>query len=510
MRFRTCIWTTVVSLFAALAMPFGMAAQDNLTENHKAKHRTYKLIDLGTLGGPNSFFPAPPTGFLLTNRGLAVAGADTTTPDPYAPNCWVLNCLIDHAFSWHDGVKTDLGALSGVNNSLPFATNTRGQTIGVSENGLFDPLTGFPEARGVLWQNGDVLDLGTFGGNNSIANSINERGQVVGGAQNAIPDSFAFCYQPFVYSTQVHAFSWQDGVMLDLGTLGGNDSCGLMLNDHGQVVGFSYTNSTANPNTGIPTLDPFLWERGKMQDLGTLGGTVGYPNRMNNLGQVVGESDLAGDQMAHPFLWSRDSGMEDLGTLGGNTGFASWVNDAGDVIGQADLQGSGTQLHHGFLWKHGKMTDLGTVVGDPCSLALSINSQSQITGASTSCTEYQHAFLWENGGPMIDLNSLIHPGSALTVREGDEINDRGEIAGKAVLANGDLHAVLLVPDGDCDEWCDASIAASQNSAAITAQTSPVTSTTIRKGEVEGSPINSLGYRFGRRYNLSGQYAVPAN
>ena len=92
-------------------------------------------------------------------------------------------------------------------------TNERGQTVGGSENGLLDPLTGFPAFRGVLWQQGKIIDLGTFGGNNSLAVSINNRGQVVGGAQNAIPDSFAFCGQPFLqfYPTQVHAFSWQEG-----------------------------------------------------------------------------------------------------------------------------------------------------------------------------------------------------------------------------------------------------------------------------------------------------------
>jgi probable HAF family extracellular repeat protein len=31
-----------------------------------------------------------------------------------------------------------------------------------------------------MWQNGIPIDLGTLGGVNSIANAINERGQVVG------------------------------------------------------------------------------------------------------------------------------------------------------------------------------------------------------------------------------------------------------------------------------------------------------------------------------------------
>jgi probable HAF family extracellular repeat protein len=58
------------------------------------------------------------------------------------------------------------------------------------------------------------------------------------------------------------------------------------------------------------------------------------------------------------------------------------------------------------------MIDLGAVAGDPCSRALSINSQGQIVGASTTAPML-HGFL-EDGGPMIDLNALVIPGSGLT------------------------------------------------------------------------------------------------
>ena len=49
---------------------------------------------------------------------------------------------------------------------------------------------------------------------------------------------------------------------------------------------------------------------------------------------------------------------------------------------------------------------------------------------------------------MVDLNSLVAPGSGLTLTEGWSINDRGEIAGWGQLASGDVHVVLLIP---CDE-----------------------------------------------------------
>jgi hypothetical protein len=69
-----------------------------------------------------------------------------------------------------------------------------------------------------------------------------------------------------------------------------------------------------------------------------------------------------------------------------------------------------------------------------------------------------HALLFENGGPAIDLNTLVPPGSALALTEAIYIHDRGEIAGVGVLANGDTHAFLLIPcdeehanDEDCEE-----------------------------------------------------------
>jgi hypothetical protein len=48
----------------------------------------------------------------------------------------------------------------------------------------------------------------------------------------------------------------------------------------------------------------------------------------------------------------------------------------------------------------------------------------------------------------------VAPGSGLALVGPSYINDRGEIAGNGVLANGDTHAFVLIPCGDGDEGCE--------------------------------------------------------
>jgi probable HAF family extracellular repeat protein len=139
--------------------------------------------------------------------------------------------------------------------------------------------------------------------------------------------------------------------------------------------------------------------------------------------------------------------MQDLGTLGGTYGFAIWANEAGEVVGSATNEGD--QAIHGFLWKKGIMTDLGTLSPLPDSDAEWINSSEQIVGKATSSDfGVQIAVLWENGNPAVDLNTLVPQGSDLQLTEARNINDRGEIAGGGVTSDGNGRAFLLIP---CDE-----------------------------------------------------------
>jgi probable HAF family extracellular repeat protein len=496
---RTC--TIALSLIAATAISIQLSAQDNSEKSNRQPR--YKLIDLGTFGGPNSLIVSEPPQFrLLNNQGTVVSTADTSTSDPYFPHC-ALFCFVDHAFQWQRGVLTDLGALPGVNSSIAFGTNELGMIAGLSENGSIDPLTGFPEYDAVVWGHGTITNLGTFGGNISEALAVNDWGQVAGAAANTIPDNYATYLGPCVtldcwpVATQYRAFLWQNGRKQDLGTLGGNDAAATMINDLGMVAGVSYTDSTPNPTTGIPTMHPFLWVGGRMWDLGSLGGTLAWANWLNLRGQAVGASKVAGDQWDHPFLWSNGS-MQDLGTLGGSGGIAYWINDLGAAVGFGNLQGD--QAWHGVLWTAGKKTDLGTVDGDPCSFAFSINLKNQIVGSSGTCASDQalHAFLWENG-TIYDLNALVPVSSDLTMVSALNINDKGEITGNAVLSNGDTHAFLAAP-------CEVDDPGGCQSTPASEVTTHADSGPIMRLAEPGDPANQLRKRFGQ-HSDSGRPSV---
>jgi probable HAF family extracellular repeat protein len=434
----------VALLFAALALPLRLAAQDKQDPNRR--HHHYRLIDIGTFGGPQSRIDyATP----LNDHGTVSGQADTPDTNPYYGNdnpTFFPDPYIEHAFQWKNGVLTDLGSLRGGGTSSPNCINKRGDVAGNASNNVIDPIGGWPESRAVLYKDGQVNDLGTLhGGNESAATCLNDQDTVIGFAGDNTLDPFSL-----VWGTQTHAFRWtRSQGMQDLGTLGGPDAVPITVNDAGQIAGFSYTNSTPNPTTGIPTLDPFLWDNGKMVDLGSLGGTISVGQDgpdVNNRGQVVDQSNLAGDIYFHPYLWKKPGPMQDLGTLGGNYGDAKKITDTGEIVGWAT--NAGDQAVLAFLWKDGVMTNLGTVGGDPCSIALGIiSSKLQIVGVSWDCTTFLHAFLWENGS-IVDLNALVTPSAAAQLTYADYINERGEITVDGTLPNGERHAFLLIP---CDE-----------------------------------------------------------
>ncbi len=439
--------TPVAALLALLAVPFATRAEEQAQQQDK-KHKHYTLIDVGTLGGLNSFV----IGAAPINEKGVVVGLSETAFDP------ICDCFPAHAFQWDEGTLTDLGTLpNGSSLSAANAVSSSGAIAGASLNGLIEPLTGTAAFDATLWpKKGEIVDLGTLGGSFSVAFALNDRGMAAGAATNTIldPDSFGEALIGFPSSTQWHAALWQNGSIQDLGTLGdGPASVANFVNERGQVAGNSYTNSIPGVY-GIPTLHPFLWENGQMVDLGSLGGVYANANGLNNRGQVAGFSTLTGDLGGgHAFLWARGA-MQDLGFLGGSYSFseANVINDDGEIAGHS---ATADGAFRGFRWKRGVMTDLGSVPGYDSSNTGGINAKGQIAGWAYNgdSDAPSHAVLWDKDGPGIDLNIFVPPGSDLELTEANSINDRGEVVGTALLPNGDAHVFLLTPterDFDAD------------------------------------------------------------
>lgn len=452
----------VTVTFACLIIP--LRAQERTADAQTQSVIRYRLIDLGTFGGPNSseLIVSP----YINDQGVVVGFADTSTPDPFNPEGFV-----PHAFRWRKGILSDLGTLPSGRGGFATFSNSRGQITGVSDNGQVDPQLGGPEGMAVVWdKSGRITDLGTLGGNQSLAGGINNQGQVIGVAANTIPDPISL----FPWATQTRAALWDSNGIHDLGTLGGPDSATSYINDLGQISGISYVDTSSSCPSDSPfTTRGFLWENGKMIDLGTLGGSCSGTVKINNRGQIAGSSTLPDGQPDHPFLWENGR-MRDLGTLGGSFGVANSLNESGDVVGTSTP--AGDESVHAFFWRNGRIMDIGTVPGDSCSIAHSLNNGGQVVGTSLDCANFGvelHGFLWWPGGRLVDLNEFVPPGSDLQITDGESINDSGEIAGTGMLPNGDFHAIVLVPCQDTvDTNCravDPSVTALMSAQQTTAQ-----------------------------------------
>ncbi len=179
-----------------------------------------------------------------------------------------------------------------------------------------------------------------------------------------------------------------EGRMLDLGTLGGKSSDAFGMNDLGQVVGQSENHRGRQGSS----FRAFLWSpfgrdgvagNPQMKDLGSLGGEESLANDINNAGQVAGGAQTAEGER-HAALWDTHAGtLTDLGTLGGSFSVASGINDYGQVVGLSETE---TGSVHAFLWTpdvangdQGTMIDLGSLDGLD-TLGFGINSFGQVVG----------------------------------------------------------------------------------------------------------------------------------
>jgi probable HAF family extracellular repeat protein len=293
--------------------------------------------------------------------------------------------------------------------SFAHAINNSGQIVGESDTTQSGVIHAF------LWQNGVMTDLGTLGGDYSVAFSINNRGEVVG--------------QSRTYTSGPHAFLWRNGVMTDLGTLG-DYSVAFGINNRGEVVGESGT-YTSGPHA-------FLWRNGVMTDLGS-----GSAYAINERGQVVGHGPSirpAFDPIYFARVWQRGTATDLVSVFPVPVAatIAMAINDSGQIVVNGyTISHPGGEIHPTYdyaaslLWHDGMTTDIHRVgiLNEPTTGAPSgINNRGQVVGPN---------FLWQKG-VIVDLP--FSPSA---------INDPGDIVGSAIVQTGPFtwtkawHAVLV-------------------------------------------------------------------
>jgi len=363
------------------------------------------------------------------------------------------------AFAQTSYTVTDLGVLSGKEESVPAAINGQGQVAGTSSaktsgEAAFRYNPDNPALMEDIGQSARGLTSRGFG--------INSTGLVVGdSAVTAASANFPVR----------HAALFTNGSIIDLGTLNGQTfSRANGINGFNQVVGFS------GPELDNPKGRAFFWSKSTgMVDVGTLGGAYAQAFAINDSGSITGNSQLAssatGGAAAHAFLCpsplrAGPIGMRDLGTLGGSFSYGMSINANNHVVGYSTVNNVDSRVH-AFWFDGNGMKDLGTLAPrssnalEDQSFALGVNSADQVVGytylpgpnANTdpaiqpgTSPVSQVAFVWSQG-VMKDLNTLIgsatekyHLSSAIA------INDNGQIVASALSkATGTRRAVLLKP-----------------------------------------------------------------
>jgi len=359
-----------------------------------------------------------------------------------------------------------LGGTSSGGNSI----NNRSWVAGYSR------LTGDPSRHATLWRNRQqhaLLDLGTLGGpNSSIAwNVKNTEGIIVGISQTADPEPLGEAWSSAAFYSGPNAvgfinlgFVWEGGKMRGLPNFpGGNNGFATGANNLGQVVGWA-ENDVHDPTCVSPQVlqfRPAVWELGppdQIHDLPLISGdTSGAATATNDDGQVVGISGICDQAVGrhtakHAVLWE-NSGVTDIGNLGAewwNTPTA--INEQGEIVGFAgDPAFVDGDIVHAFIWtKHNGIQPLLALPGRTPehvdSEAYGINEHGQVVGTSCDANFVDcRAVVWDHSAVPTDLNDLKAPGFSARLESAKDINDKGEIAGRAIDANNVRTAYLAVP-----------------------------------------------------------------
>lgn len=356
-----------------------------------ASASTYQLVDLGTLGGTQSFA-------LDVNNNRQVTGNSLVTSDPGSTGSLL------RAYQWTSGTMTNLGSMAPIPPSTStnrfargFAINDAGVVVGEFTN---------DSSRAFVHDGVAMTGLTRLaGGNdNGVANDINNAGVIVGVSSNG---------------TVIRATRWVNGVPSDLGTIAGTTTAtgrAAAINQNGAVAGQS-TNAAATPRTQAT-----FWDGSTITNLTSLGDGTQFSQGfgLNDNNVVVGSSSTG----------------QSVGQLTGGT------STTGITRAFRWESGAMTELAPFNLYtptNTGPDTNYHSVANDINNAGLIVGNSQRISGSAAVAT------LWQNG-VAIDLNTLIAPGSGWVLRSAEGINDAGDIVGFGTFNGSNRAFLLTVPE----------------------------------------------------------------
>ncbi len=250
-----------------------------------------------------------------------------------------------------------------------------------------------------------MSQLPTLGGSNGAVSAINNSGAIAGLAQTPAVDTS--CPAPLLHDYKPVVWGPGSGQIRELRPLPG-DTVGVAfwINDRGQVVGTSDRAQIRYPGRRdcraarrALGFRRHAYRSRKSRRVSRYH-KDGVGNRaiyINNSGQVVGGSTLAGNKTAHAFLWTSGSGMKDLGVVAGLQRRPSFaINSAGDQWSVERHAGRPSCVH----------------------LAQRVDDRSECA----------------RSGRFSSLSAVLRPGSTI-----------GEIVGFGATEGGDVH-ILATPD----------------------------------------------------------------
>lgn len=227
----------------------------------------------------------------------------------------------------------------------------------------------------------------------------------------------------------IHAVVYADGVLTDLGNLGGKDSYASAINDAGAITGTTLSASGEQ--------HAFLYQNGTVRDLGA--GTAGYG--INALGDVVGSRQTADGLTG--FLYSAGQ-LTTIGNLGtGKDGVAIGINDQGVVVGDSTT-GVASSARSPYLYHDGALQELNTPYGPAMTGVVAINNAGQVAGYSSTGDARTHAFLYDRG-VVRDLGSFGED-----TLEIHDLNAHGTLVGTGYIEDDGLVPFMSLGDALVD------------------------------------------------------------